>query len=198
MWIWQSVSDCCHELLGHMPLLANPSFAQFSQEIGLASLGATDEEVTKLATVSYIWIFVTCIKIAPFLFYFFYGHSVISSPSSLAYAKRMVPSRCTVRYLSLKTCCSFHFVHQLRTWGCIATGAGLLSSIAELRHALSEEAKPKIKLFDPEVTAREECIITSFQNAYYFSESFEESKEKMRFEWISNFFYFKNCQYLCA
>ncbi len=57
-------------------------------------------------------------------------------------------------------------------------GAGLLSSVAELKHAL--EATEKIKPFDPEVTAKEECIITSYQNSYFYTESFDDAKEKMR------------------
>ncbi|XP_043349218.1 tryptophan 5-hydroxylase 2 isoform X2 [Dermochelys coriacea] len=87
--------DTCHELLGHVPLLADPKFAQFSQEIGLASLGASDEEVQKLAT-----------------------------------------------------------------------------------HALSDKAS--VRTFDPKTTCLQECLITTFQEAYFVSESFEEAKEKMR------------------
>ncbi|KAL4697196.1 hypothetical protein H8959_002894, partial [Pygathrix nigripes] len=119
--------DTCHELLGHVPLLAEPSFAQFSQEIGLASLGASEETVQKLATC-----------------YFF-----------------------TVEFGLCKQ------DGQLRVFG-----AGLLSSISELKHALSGHAK--VKPFDPKITCKQECLITTFQDVYFVSESFEDAKEKMR------------------
>ncbi|XP_073320745.1 tryptophan 5-hydroxylase 1-like [Pagrus major] len=119
--------DTCHELLGHVPLLAEPSFAQFSQEIGLASLGASDDAVQKLATC-----------------YFF-----------------------TVEFGLCKQ------DGRLRAYG-----AGLLSSISELKHALS--GKPHILQFDPMVTCNQECLITTFQEVYFVSESFEEAKNKMR------------------
>ncbi|CAK6961996.1 tryptophan 5-hydroxylase 1-like [Scomber scombrus] len=119
--------DTCHELLGHVPLLAEPSFAQFSQEIGLASLGASDDAVKKLATC-----------------YFF-----------------------TVEFGLCKQ------DGRLRAYG-----AGLLSSISELTHALS--GKAHILPFDPMVTCNQECMITTFQEAYFVSESFEEAKNQMR------------------
>jgi tryptophan 5-monooxygenase len=57
-------------------------------------------------------------------------------------------------------------------------GAGLLSSVAELQHAIT--ATDKIKKFDLDVAFKEECVVTSYQNAYFWTDSFEEAKEKLR------------------
>ncbi|CAF2195339.1 unnamed protein product [Rotaria magnacalcarata] len=119
--------DCCHELLGHIPLLADPNFAQFSHEIGLAAIGASEQDINRLATC-----------------YFF----------------------------------TIEFGLCRQNDGLRAYGAGLLSSCAELEHALSDKAK-KIA-FDPDVVCKQTCLITTYQDQYFVSASFVEAKEKMR------------------
>ena len=53
--------DIIHELLGHAPMFADKSFADMSQQIGLFSLGADEDQISKLgAFYSYIIEFGVC------------------------------------------------------------------------------------------------------------------------------------------
>ncbi|KAE9550278.1 hypothetical protein FO519_006516 [Halicephalobus sp. NKZ332] len=126
--------DTVHELMGHMALFANPDFAQFSQEIGLASLGASEDDLKKLATLYFFSIeFGLCTV----------GHDHITNkPKYKVY------------------------------------GAGLLSSAGELEHAV--EGKSEIIRFDPDRVIQQECLITTFQEAYFYTRNFEEAQQKLR------------------
>jgi len=43
--------DVVHETLGHAPMLLHKKFSEFSQELGFASLGATEREINRLAAI---------------------------------------------------------------------------------------------------------------------------------------------------
>lgn len=43
--------DVVHELIGHLPLLADPGFAAMAQALGEASLGVDDKQIWHLTKV---------------------------------------------------------------------------------------------------------------------------------------------------
>ncbi|ETN82057.1 putative tryptophan 5-hydroxylase 1 [Necator americanus] len=130
--------DTVHELMGHMALFADPEFAQFSQEIGLASLGASDDDLKKLATVRRRSYF----ALKP------------SSQKETSFKKKPETMR----------------------WRCDELARML--RISFIKHAV--EDSPTILRFDPDRVVEQECLITTFQNAYFYTKNFEEAQQKLR------------------
>jgi len=49
--MWTPEPDVVREFIGHVPLLADPVFAQFVQELGLLSLGAPEEWIKRISRI---------------------------------------------------------------------------------------------------------------------------------------------------
>jgi phenylalanine-4-hydroxylase len=118
--------DVVHELMGHAPMFADAEFADFSHEIGMASLGASDQDVERLATCYWFTV-----------------------EFGLCYQRG-----------------------QLKAYG-----AGLLSSIDELEHAMSEV--PDVRAFDPFAASTQDYPITEVQPVYFASDSFVDARLKL-------------------
>lgn len=116
--------DLFHDIFGHMPLLTNPSFANFYQKFGEAALQAKGEQ--------HIWLE---------RFHWF-----------------------TAEFGLINT-----------NEGRRIYGAGIVSSLNEVQHALSKEVE--VKPFDPEAIVNQEYEVWHLQPILFAIESFEQLEE---------------------
>lgn len=143
--------DICHELLGHAVMLADRSFADFSQELGLASLGASDDDIDRLAHCYWHSVeFGLCREEGDdgSLRHKAYGAGLLSSFGELEYA------------------CGSH--------------SGSLVGENRERENSQGKSPPTIKPWDPYVASRQAFPITTYQPVYFVTESLEDLKQSMR------------------
>lgn len=149
--------DICHELMGHAPMFADPDFADFSQEIGLASLGATDEDIRRLAAC--------------------YWHTVefgvLQEPNSAKPFSSLLPG-VGIKAYGAGLLSSFGELE----WACKPRKPGEKSE--PMKDAPKGLDAPFLQPWKPEVAAETGFPITTYQPTYFVASSLQDAKERMR------------------
>ncbi len=133
-------------------MFANPDFCDFSQEIGLASLGASDEDVMKLARCYWFSVeFGLCKEKRS-------GVDVDGKDEIKAYGAGLLSS-----FGELEYACGTH------------------ENENDNEHEnTTDPSRPQIKPWDPAKAAMQEFPITTYQPIYYLAENLQDAKVRMR------------------
>jgi len=146
--------DICHELIGHVPLLADAQFAEFTQKVGLASLGASDEEIVKLANIYWFTVEFGLVK------------------SELAAND---PDDSGIRAMGAGILSSFGEME----WACAGQPSEECREMGGISKNFPKLMKPKVVPFIPQVAATNAYPITTYQPQYFIGESMREIKESI-------------------
>lgn len=146
--------DICHELLGHVPLLGNPVFADLSQQIGLASIGASDDDIVQLAKC--------------------YWHSV---EFGLCYENGNDKKAYGAGLLS-----SFGELEYACGNDSTTTTATIENDVGD--HGTNVQGAPPVRPqyvpWDPQDASQQEFPITTYQPIYYVAESIMDALKKLK------------------
>ena len=149
--------DICHELLGHAPMFANRDFCDFSQEIGLASLGASDEDIEKLARCYWFSVEFGLCK---------------ESVNNVDGGGGGGGEEDQIRAYGAGLLSSFGELEHACGWRDHDNEG---EDEDEGRHT-----RPQIKPWDPISASMQDFPITTYQPVYFLAESLQDAKVKMR------------------
>lgn len=148
--------DSCHELIGHVPLLADPHFAEFTQKVGLASLGASDEAIVRLANI----------------YWFTVEFGLVRSPEPAA---SRGPDDSGVRVMGAGILSSFGEME----WSAAPAPSAECREMGGIARDYPALTRPELRNFDPSAAAEQPYPITTYQPLYFVGESLRDMKEKI-------------------